>query len=172
MAQRYSYYHKVFGPGPSKKQTTLSFLEFGIPLAPAIGSPLCYQCEEALKDPEWVNEFFEADVAEMRELHGEEMIVEEYRGRLVRSFAKAPSTPESKRAWAAFKTKYAQRLKTVARTKTAVSKRNKETGKKGVQKPAQKPVQQARGGARGGQHGGRILEAKEPARCLLQRLAC
>ena len=73
--------------------------------------------------------------------------MEEYRVRLVRSFAKAPPTSESKYAWAAFKTQYAQLVGTVARAKEAVPKKNKETGKKGVQK--QKPAQQAQKGTRG-----------------------
>lgn len=84
----------------------------------------------------------------MREIHGEEMTVEEYLSRLVRSFAKAPSTPESKQAWAAIKTQHAQLVKTVTRAKTAASRKNKETDKKGAQEPAQKPVQRARGGAK------------------------
>ena len=142
VSQLYRYYHRAFGPGLSKKQAALSFLEFGIPLAPSIGSPVCYQYDAM--------SFFEADVTVMKEIYQETMIVEEYRSRLVRNFAKAPSTPESKQAWAAFKTQYAQLVKTVTRAKTKVSRKNKEAGKKGAQKPAQKSPRHAGGGAKRG----------------------
>ena len=102
---------------------------------------MCYQYGDALKEPGWIHEFCEADVTEMREIHGEAMTVEEYRTRLVRSFAKAPSTPKSKQAWVAFKPQHAQLVRTVTRAKTAVSKKNKEADKKGAREPAQKPPQ-------------------------------
>ena len=137
VAQQYKYYSEVFKRGQSEKQAALLFLQLGIPLAPTIVSPVCYQYD-ALKEPEWVHAFFEADVAEMKARHGEEITVEEYRVRLARSFAKAPVTKEDKKAWAAFKAQYTKLEKTVARAKEAKRKADaKDKGEKGGQKTQQ-----------------------------------
>ena len=121
VAEKYKYYSEVFKEGLTEGQAALLFLQLGIPLAPTIASPVCYQYD-VLKEPAWISAFFEADVAEMKERCGEEITVEEYRVRLTRSFAKAPATKKDKETWTAFKAQYATLEEAVARAEGAKRK--------------------------------------------------
>ena len=75
-----------------------------------------------LKEPEWINEFFRVDVMELEAEHGEQVTVEEYRTRLVRAFARPPSTQEDKQTWARYKTQFAQLKRVVAGAKARSDK--------------------------------------------------
>ena len=103
-------------------------MEFGLPLAPTAASPVSFQYPEVLKEPEWINQFSEGDVAEVNTGQGKKISCEEYRVRLVRSFARKP-TAEGEETWGVFQRQYAQLVQKVARRSKQPGKVSQKTGK-------------------------------------------
>ena len=155
IAQQHRYYEEVSKPGLSRKRAALRFLELGIALAPTVGSPVCYQYGAVLTEPKCINGFFKADVMELETEHGEQVTVEEYRTRLVRAFARTPSTQEDKQTWAVYKTQYTQLKKVVARAKAGLEKQK-------AQDRAQGRAQDKPQRAKNNMGGGRPRDGRNP----------
>ena len=88
VAQKYKHYSRVFEKGLTKEEAALRFTGLGLPVGPTSASHVGHQYPEVLKEPEWIDNFFEADPVEVNAGQEKQVTMEGYRVTPVRSFAK------------------------------------------------------------------------------------